>query len=169
MKRWVLAVIVILSFVISACGDGGGQHTPVLTWYSTDTPIRIPDEDFIISNILVTEGPAFLTNVSVTVAILHTSVFDLDLVLWSPEGTPVYLTDNSSDGEDFWYTTFDESAIVGIWETDSFDDPRTGYYLPEESLDWFYGESAVGIWTLVVEDEVALDDGYLIEWILDLQ
>jgi subtilisin-like proprotein convertase family protein len=49
------------------------------------------------------------------------------------------------------------------------DDPRTGYYLPDESLDWFIGENANGVWTLDVEDNVALDDGYLVEWSIDIQ
>ena len=169
MKRWILIWFMVLPFLFTACGSNGGGPPPVYTWYSSDTPILIPDQDFIFSDILVTEGPFFISRVSVTVVILHTSVSDLDLILWSPDGTPIYLTDNSSDGEDFWYTTFDESAIVGIWQTTSLDDPRTGYYLPVESLDWFYGESAVGIWTLEVDDQVVLDNGYLIEWSIDIQ
>ena len=169
MKRWALILLAVLPLVVAACGGNGGGPPPVVTWYSTDTPLPIPDEDFILSDILVTEGPPFITRVSVTVAILHTAVSDLDLILWSPEGTPVYLTDNSSAGEDFWYTTFDERALVGIWQTDSLDDPRTGYYLPVDSLDWLFGESAVGVWTLEVDDQVAEDDGYLIEWSIDIQ
>jgi len=170
MKRWAVIFVLILPFLFAACdGSGRGGVPPVLTYYSTDTPQVIPDGDFILSDILVTSGPSFVSNIEVTVAILHTSVSDLELVLVSPDGTWIYLTDNDSDGEDFWYTTFTEDAIVGIWETGLFDSPRTGYYLPVESLDLFFGENAVGVWTLDVEDNVALDDGYLIEWSIDIQ
>jgi len=157
-----------LPFLLVACGGGGGSN-PVFTYYSTDTPQMIPDDDFIFSDILVTGAPTYVSKVTVTVAIVHTSVSDLDLILWSPEGTGIYLTDNDSDGEDFWYTTFDEDALTWIVDTDSSDDPRSGYYLPLESLDWFYGEFANGVWTLEMDDQSALDDGYLIEWSIDIQ
>jgi subtilisin-like proprotein convertase family protein len=163
-----MPVVLGLFFLLAACGnDGGSNIPPVYTYYSSDTPMAIPDEDYIQSDILVTGAPTFISQVEVTVAILHTSVSDLVLVLQSPSGW-IYLTQNDSDGEDFWYTTFTEDAIWGIWETDSLDDPRTGYYLPRESLDYFYGDNANGVWTLDVEDDVALDDGYLIEWSLDI-
>lgn len=168
MKRWVITLGLILPLFLIAC-DGGGGGRPVFTFTSSDTPQRIPDNDFILSDILVTGGPVSISKVTVTVAIVHTSVSDLDLILTSPEGTWVYLTDNDSDGEDFWYTTFTEDALIGIWDTDSFDDPRTGIYLPAESLDWFFGEDPLGLWTLEVDDQVDLDDGYLIEWSIDIQ
>lgn len=162
--------MLVLPFLLVACGGSGGGSPPVFTYYSSDTPQPIPDEDFIRSDILVTGGPSFISQVTVTVAILHTSVSDLVLVLESPLlGSWIYLTDNDVNGEDFWYTTFTEDALTGIWETTSLDDPRTGYYLPTESLDWFFGENANGVWTLDVEDNVALDNGYLIEWIIDIQ
>ena len=170
MNRWVTGLVLVLPLLLVACGGGGSGPPPILTYYSSDTPQLIPDEDFIRSNILVTGGPSFISQVEVTVAILHPWVSDLVLVLESPtSGSWIYLSENTSDGEDFWYTTFTEDAIVGIWETNSLDDPRTGYYLPDESLDWFIGENANGVWTLDVEDNVALDDGYLIEWSIDIQ
>ena len=169
MKRWVIVFVLILPLLFAACGGSGGGVPPVFTYYSSDTPQIIPDEGLVYSEILVTGATTYISKVSVTVAIVHTSVADLDLILWSPEGTWIYLTDNASDGEDFWYTTFDEDAITGIWETDSSDDPRTGYYLPDESLDWFFGEDPAGWWTLEVDDQAVLDDGYLIEWSIDIQ
>ena len=170
MNRWVIALVMVLPLLLVACGGGGGSGPPpILTYYSGDTPQVIPDGDFIQSDILVTGGPRFISNVTVTVAILHTAVSDLELVLISPDSTGIFLSNNASDGEDFWYTTFTEDAIVGIWETDQSDSPRTGYYLPDESLDLFFGENANGVWTLDVEDNVALDDGYLIEWSIDIQ
>ena len=169
MKRWVFLVVLILPFLFGACGSSGGGGTPVFTFYSNDTPQVILDDDFIVSDILVTDGPFFISKVTVTVAILHTSVSDLVLVLESPDGTVIFLTENDSDGEDFWFTTFDEDAITGIWETDILDDPRTGFYLPVDSLDLFYGEDPVGFWTLVVDDTSVLDDGYLVEWSIDIQ
>ena len=169
MKRWTIIPMLILSFSVVACGGSGSSGPPpVFTYYSTDTPQMIPDEGFIESDILVTGGPAFISRVEVTVAILHPSVSDLVLVLQSPTRW-IYLTENDSAGEDFWYTTFTDDAIVGIWNTDSDDDPRTGYYLPVGFLDDFYGDNSTGVWTLDVEDNVVLDDGYLIEWSIDIQ
>ena len=169
MKRWLLLVVLILPFLLGACGSSGGGRTPVFTYYSSDTPQMIPDEDFIQSNILVTGGPVFVSQVEVTVVILHPEVSDLVLVLEAPSGEWRYLSANDSAGEDFWYTTFTEDAITWIVNTDSDDDPRTGYYLPTESLNWFIGEVANGVWTLDVEDNTVLDDGYLIEWSIDIQ
>ena len=171
MKRWILTLAVVLPLLLVACGNGGGSIPPVLTYYSTDTPLMIPDEGFIRSDILVTGGPTFISQVTVTVAIVHPSVSDLVLVLWSPTGGTswIYLTQNDSEGEDFWYTTFTEDALVGIWETGLIHSPRTGSYQPLQRLDWFIGENANGFWTLDVVDNVVLDDGYLIEWSIDIQ
>lgn len=169
MKRSIIIFLLLLPLALLACNDSGGGGSRVLTFFSTDTPRMIPDEDFIQSDILVTRGPSFISQVEVTVAIVHPEVSDLELVLVSPENTVVFLADNDSDGEDFWYTTFTEDAIVGIWEATLFDSPRTGFYLPVDSLDLFFGEDAIGLWTLDVEDNVALDDGYLIEWSIDIR
>ena len=144
MKRWILTLAVALPLLLVACGGNGGSSgpPPVFTYYSADTPQLIPDLGNTFSDILVTRGPLYVSRVEVTVAILHTEVSDLDLVLESADGTQVYLVaEDDTAGEDFWYTTFTEDAIVGIWETDASDSPRTGYYLPVEDLDfWLYGE-----------------------------
>ena len=170
MKRWVIIIVLILPFLFAACGGSGRSSPPrIFTYFSSDTPQVIPDGDFIQSDILVTGGPSFVSQVEVTVAIVHPEVSDLELVLISPENNWIYLTDNDSSGEDFWYTTFTEDALIWIVNTDSFDDPRTGLYLPRESLDLFFGENANGLWTLDIEDNVALEDGYLIEWSIDIQ
>jgi hypothetical protein len=79
----------------------------------------------------------------------------------------MYLFNGESSGQDFWYTTFDDDALIGIG---SSVDPRTGTYWPTESLDfWFYGVAANGSWTLEVADTLALDEGYLVEWSIDIQ
>ncbi|MDF1527068.1 MAG: proprotein convertase P-domain-containing protein [bacterium] len=171
MKRWVILLVLILPLLLVACGGSGGSGPPpVFTYYSSDTPQMIPDEDFIRSDILVTGGPSYISQVEVTVAIFHPSVSDLVLVLESPtSGSWIYLTQNDSAGEHFWYTTFTEDALTWIRNTNSSDDPRTGYYLPAERLDWFIGENANGVWTLDVEDNVAQDEGCLIEWSIDIQ
>lgn len=167
MGRWIAISFLVLSFLLGACGEDGRAR--IYTYYSEDTPVMIQDEDFVSSDILVTGAPTFVSRVTVTVAILHTYVSDLDLVLWSPEGNWIYLTNNDSDGEDFWYTTFDDFAPIGIWQTDSFDDPRTGSYRPNEPLGFFAGEFANGWWTLDVVDEGFGDVGYLVEWSIQIQ
>ncbi len=170
MKRPIFIFALVLPFLLVACGGSGKSGPPpVFTYYSSDTPQMIPDEDLIYSEIPVTGAPAFLSKVTVTVAIVHTEVADLDLILTSPEGWWIYLTDNDSDGQDFWYTTFDDDALVWIGNTSNLDDPRTGYYLPTGFLDEFYGENPNGVWTLDVVDQAPLDDGYLIEWSIDIQ
>ena len=171
MKRVPVVIwplVLVVAFLFMGC-DGGGVGSVVYTYYSTDTPLPIPDEGSVSSDLLVTGAPPFISKVTVTVAIVHTFVSDLDLILWSPEGTGIYLTDNDSDGQDFWYTTFDDSALISIMATDSMDDPRTGFYRPNSPLAFFNGELANGPWTLMVDDEAAEDFGYLIEWSIDIQ
>ena len=171
MRRMMILTLV-LSFLLAGCfggSEGGIAVYPVYTYSSVDTPRVIPDEGVVFSDIWVARAPAYVSKVTVKVVIVHTYVSDLDLILISPEGTVIYLTDNDSDGEDFWYTTFDDAALRGIWLTNSLDDPRTGYYQPNEPLDWLYGEHASGLWTLEVVDEYPDDDGFLIEWSIDIQ
>jgi subtilisin-like proprotein convertase family protein len=169
MKRsrflaWFPALLLALLFL--GC-DGGGRS--VYTYYSSDTPVPIPDEGSNYSDIFVTGAPTYVSKVTVTVVIVHTWVQDLDLILESPEGTSIYLTDNDSSGEDFWYTTFDDDAPVSIMSTSYLDDPRTGYYSPNGALGFFIGELANGLWTLTVDDELAEDFGYLLEWSIDIR
>jgi len=162
---WPLALIAALFFL--GCDGGGGR--PVYTFYSSDTPVPIPDEGSSYSDIMVAGVPTYISKVTVTVVIVHTWVEDLDLILWSPEGTGIYLTNNDSGGEDFWYTTFDDDAPVSIMATSALDDPRTGYYSPNGALGLLNGELANGLWTLTVDDEVAEDFGYLLEWSIDIR
>jgi subtilisin-like proprotein convertase family protein len=169
MKRWIAVFMLVVPFLLVACGGDGGRETPVYTYYSIDTPLPIPDEDSISSEILVTGAPPFLSKVTVTVAILHTDVIDLDMILVSPDGWSIYLYEGESSGQDFWYTTFDDDALEWIGDTDSGDDPRTGYFKPTGFLDDFYGENPNGVWTLDVFDILAGDDGYLVEWSIDIQ
>jgi len=172
MNRFPAVVVwsffLVAAMLFPACyGDGGGSL--VYTYYSSDTPVPIPDEGSNYSDILVTGAPTYISKVTVTVIIVHTWVTDLDLILWSPEETGIYLTNNDSSGEDFWYTTFDDDAPVSIMATSYLDDPRTGYFSPNGALGLLAGEPANGLWTLTVDDEAAEDFGYLLEWSIDIQ
>ena len=168
MKRLVIIIALVIPLLLIACGGGGGGNF-VYTYYSTDTPLPIPDQDTTFSDLVVTGAPAFISKVTVTVVIVHTWVADLELILWSPDNTPIYLTDNYSEGEDFWYTTFDDNAPIGIWQTTILDSPRTGSYQPDVPLAFLIGEHANGLWTLEVVDTVIDDFGYLVEWSIDIQ
>jgi subtilisin-like proprotein convertase family protein len=96
---------------------------------------------------------------------------DLEIVLVSPRGTEVTLSNHrGGEGGDFLDTTFDDEASVAIGSGFA---PFFGEYRPDESLSAFDGQNARGAWKLRVYAEFNIDhfldgSGLLNDWALDL-
>jgi len=141
--------------------DGGNQ-----TVSSTDVPKSILDYTTTTSTLLVS-GAGGLTDVNVTLNIMHTWDSDLDVYLTSPSGTVVELfTDVGSSGDNFVNTTFDDEAATSIVAGTA---PFTGSYRPEGLLAGFDGEDPNGTWTLSVTDDAGGDQGTLNSWSIAIE
>ena len=135
---------------------------------ATDTPIIIsPDTSNTYNSVITVTENLPVTDVNVKVNIQHDWVRDLRLVLISPKGTSVLLTNNNGlpDDKNYTNTIFDQQATESITQGAA---PFTGTYVPEGDLSVLNGEMSAGTWRLQVTDLFDKDGGSLIEYTLDL-
>ncbi|MBO3099238.1 zinc-dependent metalloprotease [Gelidibacter pelagius] len=144
---------------ISTCEDA---------FTATDTPIAIAamGSNVYTSVIVVTDNLP-VTDVNVKVNIAHTWVRDIKMVLISPAGTRIVLSNNNGVDfeENYTNTVFDQEALTSIIDANA---PFTGSFIPEEDLSAIYGEMSAGNWTLEVTDLFDNDGGSLDEFTLEL-
>ncbi len=133
---------------------------------STDVPKPILDFKTIQSQVTVGSlGSIF--NVEVTLDVTHSFVADLDAYLVSPSGTQVHLFGGvGGQYNDFHNLTLSDNAARSITSIGFNDLPYSGTWQPQESLSKVFGEDAKGIWTLVISDTAAFDQGTLNSWSL---
>ncbi|BBK39177.1 hypothetical protein STAQ_42550 [Allostella sp. ATCC 35155] len=124
----------------------------VVTRTSDPSPnLAIPDGSGALQNRITVSGTAIeIDRVEVTLDISHSWIGDLTVTLVSPAGTQSVLVDRPG---------LSTSATYGT----SQDDIR----FTVDSVQ-FWGESANGTWTLIVEDAIAGDPGTLNAWTLGL-
>ena len=117
-------------------------------------------------------------NFKFCIDITHSYTDDLDFRLIPPNGInhPNGIrisTDNGGSGNDYSNTCFTMDATNSIVNGTA---PFEGDYLPQgnnnnnygiENFDNLIGESADGIWTLLIRDDAFLDYGTLNSWSLD--
>ena len=117
-------------------------------------------------------------NFKFCIDITHSYTDDLDFRLIPPNGInhPNGIrisTDNGGSGNDYSNTCFTMDATTSIVNGTA---PFEGDYLPQgnnnnnygiENFDNLIGESADGIWTLLIRDDAFLDYGTLNSWSLD--
>ena len=131
---------------------------------ASNAPAILFDSFGLLDTISLPPSPlATITDVNVTVNITHDWLEDLDLVLYSPDGTAVELvSDIGGDGQNYIDTTFDADALSQIPNLAS-SAPFTGDFQPEGDLTDFNGGTASGDWTLQVSDDSTSPDasGYV--------
>ena len=111
-------------------------------------------------------APAILSKVTVKLTITHTSVDNLRIVLRSPSGTEVTLSQYAGGtGDDYVATVFDDAAASSITEGTA---PFTGAYRPYAPLSALAGEDPNGTWELRVVDPWVVDSGVVQAWSLQL-
>jgi len=105
-----------------------------------------------------------IADLDVRIDITHTWVFDLQLILQSPDGTRVCLNKYEAkeifEGENYRETIFDDEAVILIEEGKP---PFTGHFRPEAGylLGSFDGQDAYGPWRLQIYDWWPTDTGTL--------
>ncbi|CAG1009129.1 Thermophilic serine proteinase [Phycisphaerales bacterium] len=112
-----------------------------------------------------------ILDVNLRLRLTHTYVSDLVISLISPQGTERVLyngadaSQQGNSGDNFTNTLFDDEASASVQNGLA---PFTGAFRPFESLGLFDGQSAVGRWTLRINDRTPLNTGQLENWALDI-
>jgi subtilisin-like proprotein convertase family protein len=115
----------------------------------------------------VIDVPAHLiiTDLDVAVDIVHTNIFDLEMILKGPTGQEIYLNayedlNDLTKAQNFSGTVFDDEAALAIEQGDA---PFTGHFRPKSGnfLSTFDGSDAFGQWRLCIDDLYHDDSGYL--------
>ncbi|WP_111707308.1 reprolysin-like metallopeptidase [Lutibacter citreus] len=134
---------------------------------SKDTPLNIPDNSSRgVSSIITIVDNKIVTDINVTVNALHEWVGDLTLILKSPSGKEVILSENNGDeGLNYTNTVFDDEADNSIIFGNS---PFTGSFIPQESLSEFKNEESYGNWTLKAIDGGPDDYGSIQNWSIEI-
>jgi subtilisin-like proprotein convertase family protein len=106
-----------------------------------------------------------ITDLDVAIDIVHTNVFDLEMILKGPTGQEIYLnayydTSDFIKAQNYSGTVFDDEAELAIEQGDA---PFNGHFRPMSGnfLSTFYGTDARGQWRLCIEDLCHDDKGYL--------
>lgn len=133
--------------------------------YANSQSLAIPDLGQASSPLTVNDDFAIST-IRIQVKLTHSFDSDLVLVLLSPSGTEVTLSNRRGGaGQNYTNTVFDDSAATPIAQGQA---PFAGSYQPEQALQGLQGQSAQGVWKLRVEDHGQGDVGTLISWSLTL-
>lgn len=135
--------------------------------FSNNTGGPIPDNNTLVCYPVSVSGIAPQIDssafgvLSVTVNLHHTYDSDIKIMLQSPDGTIVHLSNNNGGGgDDYTNTSFTEDA--GITAIVTGVAPFNGTYNPDQSINHFNnGQDPNGTWSLCIIDEVPADSGHL--------
>jgi subtilisin-like proprotein convertase family protein len=136
-----------------------------------------------VVNIEVAGAPASITDLNVIINLPHVWVEDLDMTLFSPDGTSYVKlsTDNGGGGDNYTFTRFDDLSSTFITAGTA---PFAGNFRPEggafgpgdpwtataitlpptalANLGGLNGTDPNGTWTLVLHDDFSVDNGTII-------
>jgi subtilisin-like proprotein convertase family protein len=113
----------------------------------------IPDVGEISVPFDLPESLGPIIDLNITINIEHGDVGDLEVLLRSPGGTTIFLSDNrGGTGANFTNTVFDDSAGTSIVSIVAAGAPFTGRFRPEQPLSTFNGNEEAGNWSLIVRD-----------------
>ena len=151
--RLSLIFVLATAAVAAPVTYGPGTTGAILDVFTNEFTLTVPDS-------------VVITDVNVGINLTHTWDGDLDIFIISPLGTIVELSsDNGASGDNYINTIFDDVAGKLIAAGAA---PFTGSFQPEGLLSAFDGENALGLWTLRIIDDQALDVGSLSNWSLTI-
>lgn len=138
------------------------------TYASADVPLAIPSgPGMVMSTLMVPENPR-IDKLRVSIELTHTFMSDLDVYLISPSGNAVGLfSDIGMHTQQSMNMTLDDDAALPIGVFVVVDGLE---YQPELNyrLEWFKGQLAGGVWTLVILDDAGGDGGTLSNWSIEI-
>ena len=105
-----------------------------------------------------------IQDLDIMIDIEHTYLEDLTIYLESPDGIQYILTSELGDSKnDYSNTVFDQEATQSI---SAGIPPFTGNFRPLQNIAETYGNSALGIWKLIIQDNYVEDTGRLVDFTL---
>lgn len=158
---WLSAVVLV---VVSCLTDAWAGYVREfdLPIPALDAPRREEEIGRMDPAVFQIAEDVIIEDLDVHIGLTHGSLMDLDIVLESPAGTTVRLSEWGNERLlDFSGThtmVFDDSAGVSIENAVAgFNGP----YRPMEGLSAFEGENVQGVWRLMISDEIRCDTGVL--------
>ncbi len=159
---WSLFAFSAIATLASGAGPvyvyGGSFNLPIPAAADSD---KGPMADAVID----ITGHLLISDIDVVIDIVHTNIFDLEIILQGPGGQQVCLNayydpNDFFRAQDYSQTIFDDEAALAIEQgnapfTDSFR-PKVG-----NSLSVFDGTDAFGQWRLQIDDLYHDDKGSL--------
>ena len=131
---------------------------------ATNGPQAIPDAGLGQLESRLTVASPTIVDLDLALDITHTHDGDLQIVLVSPAGTEVPLSNRlGGSGANFTGTVFDDEAASAIAGASA---PFAGRLRPVGALSALDGEAAFGDWTLRITDQGGADAGMLDGWSL---
>jgi subtilisin-like proprotein convertase family protein len=131
------------------------------TTLNSDTGAAI-NHGFPVESKIWVGDVASITDLDLSLNIVHDFDADLTATLISPSGTRVKLfTGLGGNGVNYQITSFDDDATGSITTGSA---PFDGTFQPMEPLSKFNGENSSGFWTLEIIDNSAANDGFLNQW-----
>ncbi|MCD4792052.1 MAG: gliding motility-associated C-terminal domain-containing protein [Bacteroidales bacterium] len=114
---------------------------------------------------------------SIGLSIIHSNMGNLKVSLSCEDGTPVVLKDFDATNNTVLGDTANNTPYLYYWSASSTLGTMNSntilnngsVYQPDESFDNFIGCSLNGNWTITIEDNQALDSGYVHSWSMIFQ
>jgi uncharacterized protein (TIGR03437 family) len=144
----------ILALALAAGGSNGLAQESTVTASYNGYPITIlPDYYDVVSVAFINVPRALkITKVTAKVQIAYPEVGDLNLFLYSPDGTRVKLLEHTCGSLRNVDTTFDDAAQSRFSETCPVEAGRGPFRGNEPLSNFNSADSSIGIWTLAVEN-----------------
>ena len=154
------------------CGEGAftsanafttGSNTCITLTNNTPTPIL---STFTTVSTIDINDDVSISDINVSVDILHPYIGDVVLELVSPSGTSVALISSQCGANPDMVATFDDDGSPTI-SCAATSPSISGTLKPAQPLSAFNGESSAGTWTLNITDTGIGDDGAVNSWSIE--
>ena len=163
-KRFPFYFLLFAMFIgLGGCGDIIDNAVKNAV-FDSNTTYAVTDGRTTDSPILVTSTIVSLDSITLLVNLEHNRTGDLKMVLRSPAGGDVVLSDHRGGDNGIIQVSFLEDTPRSITDADF---PVQGSYRPEENLSVLHGSNPNGTWHLRIADTVTNGkQGRLNSWLL---
>ena len=156
-----------LTIGASLSGDDRASYDATIPSGGTRIPFDVANVATLgqtTATIAVTDNRSIL-DVNVRLTLTHQFDGDLRISLRSPSGREVILSNKrGGSGQNYTGTLFDDESATTIASGAA---PFSGTFKPDAPLSGFDGQSALGTWTLIINDTDSLSTGTLLAFGLD--